>query len=211
MFFIGDVHGRFKQYRRFVKTMELDSSLQVGDMGIFRIPERHKISSLDPAKHKFFRGNHDNPAACRMSPNYLGDYGYMERLDMFWVAGGYSIDHMYRIPGQSWWHDEEIPTWTLNEILGQYKEMAPRIMVTHEAPTIFKDICLTNRIKMDINSRTELALQAMWEAHQPEIWICGHHHRRVTWESKGTRFECLDEFIHGKIEDCYLEIPDLSW
>ena len=48
-----------------------------------------------------------------------------------------------------------------------------------------------------IETRTNAALQRMFEAHQPDRWVFGHYHTR--WDAKlnGTRFTCLDMLGRG--------------
>lgn len=124
--------------------------IQVGDMGIgfSNIP-------VYPDHVKWIRGNHDDPQAAREHPNYLGDYGYDEKHEMFWLAGAWSIDWQWRkIWNQKeyekwvrfkqnsskpvkkcWWPDEELSQEELDKALDLYIEKKPRIMISHEAPS----------------------------------------------------------------------------
>jgi hypothetical protein len=64
-------------------------------------------------------------------------------------------------------------------------------MITHECPA---DIApLLNSHHSNERTRTNNSLQLMWEAHQPELWIFGHHHVSFDRVVKGTRFVCLAE------------------
>jgi len=216
----------------------MDCSLQVGDMGIgfpARMPDITRpqlaeamdlrddqplwkppkplklMAPIVSAFHRFIRGNHDDPAVCREHPNYLGDWGYCEKPDMFYVAGGLSVDQDIREPGVTWWPDEELPARTLLEVVQQYGDCKPRIVVTHECPTAIKEYAVSNIAKFNKPSRTELALQAMFNAHQPEFWIFGHHHVRVEARLHGTHFVGLDEMMEGELEDCIYELPGLTW
>ena len=80
---IGDVHGKTGDYKRLVRSMEPGQrSIQIGDMGVgFSGVVVHNMS-MD---HRWFRGNHDDPAKCRKNPNYLGDYGYLPEDGIFWA------------------------------------------------------------------------------------------------------------------------------
>jgi len=200
----------------------LDCSLQLGDFGIFQ--ERDIADGKlrgrewpDPSKHKFFRGNHDNPNLVKDLPSYLGDYGYLEAQQLFWLAGAWSIDRIYRVPDVSWWHDEELSMEELTTALALYEKVKPRVVITHEAPTVAKELLLDAHGMHNIghSSHTEKCLQFMFEAHQPELWVFGHFHKRWTAEVMGstglTQFECLDEMINGNPKDCILEIPGLTW
>lgn len=187
----------------------LDCSLQLGDMGIFTKRCSEELPDMD--QHKFFRGNHDNPALCRMHHNYLGDWGYHSKNDMFWVSGGYSIDRHTRTIGIDWWEDEELSTGVLMDVLQYYADVKPKIMITHECPSVIKESALSNPGKRNITSRTELALQAMYEVHQPELWVYGHHHQKVDKVMGKTRFIGLNEMKWGPLKECMFEIPGLTW
>jgi hypothetical protein len=50
----GDVHGYIRSYAEIAK--QVPCSIQVGDMGF----DYKKLSDLDPARHVFVGGNHDN-------------------------------------------------------------------------------------------------------------------------------------------------------
>jgi len=196
----------------------LGCSIQVGDMGIFTDNCFAGLPVM--AQHRFIRGNHDNPELCRAHPNYLGDYGYLSAQDIFFLSGGWSIDVDFRTPGIDWWRDEELTTQELQSAIDLYEQSKPRIVVSHECPTAVKAATLRavahqNRNswgdKATYHSRTELALQAMFELHQPEVWIYGHYHVRCEIVEQGTRFNCLNEFISGPIKECIMDIPDIQW
>ncbi|PWJ12118.1 hypothetical protein [Jannaschia seohaensis] len=101
---IGDIHGRRDLYARALAGAK--ESVQIGDFGMGFIPEEDLATWPGGPGHKFFRGNHDDPALCRAHPAHLesGPYG-----NLFVVGGGWSIDREYRTPGVTWWPDEELP------------------------------------------------------------------------------------------------------
>ena len=224
MVFIGDCHGIFKTYEYILFKMQhkgnrkgVDCSCQVGDMGIgfkdFGSYVKNGVSwspEID-IEHKFIRGNHDDPAMCKKHPNYIGDWGFIKEPSIFYVGGGFSIDWESREPGFSWWEDEELSVEEMFIALETYKVNKPRIVVSHECPLGVKIDFVTNTWKFSINSRTEKLLQNMFEVHQPEYWIFGHHHKRKELDKNGTHFVCLDELTDGKINDCIYEIKDLTW
>jgi len=224
MLFIGDCHCKFKTYLYILFNMQhkggrkgVDCSLQVGDMGIGFPPDskfqKNNTTWFPPIdnNHKFIRGNHDDPAQCQLHSNYIGDWGYLPDPNLFFVSGGYSIDHNYRIIDTNFWADEELEESVMDEVLNSYKMCKPKIVITHECPLGIKIDFVTNSWKFDINSRTEKLLQSMFEIHQPEYWIFGHHHRKKELDKNGTHFVCLNELIYGKISDCIYEIPNLIW
>lgn len=199
--FIGDVHGRYDRYKKVIKDCPV--SVQVGDMGVgFR---RYYVDGRDGhgdvygnppfdhmkrGNHRFIRGNHDNPDECRKHPMWIPD-GTVED-DVMYVGGGLSIDKAYRIPGFSWWEDEELSGDDLTRIGEVYDVARPGVMVTHEAPESVA-CTLTNRLKLEYPSRTRRVFQEMFDTHQPKVWIFGHWHQSFDQTISGTRFVCLNE------------------
>jgi len=247
MWFIGDVHGRFRKYMWVIDEMPtpaggkgLDCSLQVGDMGVgfpAKVPYHADLSAEDdiplrddqplfvPHKartvianapivssfHRFLRGNHDNPAMCREHPCFLGDCGYLGKMEMYFVSGGYSVDREGRTPGVTWWPEEELSARALRRAIEEYADVRPRIVVSHECPTAAKRFAVCHFSKIGTAGRTEKALQVMFEQHRPEVWIFGHHHLHVDVSLEGTRFIGLAELADGPVDESLFEIPGLTW
>ncbi len=216
--FIGDVHGKFDRYKRLIK--DVPRSIQVGDMGVgFRHyggPRDGEFSANPPydamrrGEHRFIRGNHDNPGACRRHSQWIPD-GHIES-DMMFIGGAVSIDRAYRIEGYNWWPDEELSTPALHALVDLYIKVRPRIMVTHDCPEdvaveIVRSIPVigkpVNMGKLDpqFASRTRQALQSMWSAHSPKLWIFGHWHVPFDHVLNGARFKCLAELESYDIMD----------
>jgi len=135
----------------------------------------------------------------------------VSKPNIFYVSGGYSVDHTSRIPDLTWWAEEELSEIQMNSAIELYKKSKPKIMVSHECPLGVKIDFVTNTWKFDYNSRTEWALQKMFEIHQPEYWIFGHHHQKKELDKNGTHFVCLHELTYGPVNDCIYEIPNLEW
>ena len=193
MRFIGDVHGKVDEYKKLAE--QATSSFQVGDVGIgfpgIYYPELGN-------NHKFIRGNHDDPGKCEdYHNNYLGNYGYLPNLELFYLSGAWSIDYQYRVIGISWWEDEELSNAELSKACNLYYKVKPKIMVTHECPTTvaeqikLRDIC---------NTRTGQALWRMLDDHQPNLWVFGHHHQNWQKKLENTQFVCLDELSVYDVE-----------
>jgi len=228
VWFVGDVHSVFTRYFEqgvngpverngyFDLIQDKDCSLQVGDI-LGKNPA--DVMALSP-EHKFIRGNHDDPETCHSHPNYLGDSGYISDMDMFWVSGAFSIDYQHRIIGIDWWEDEELSYEKLWHTIDLYESSKPSIVVSHEAPTDGKVLTFANQggSKQHVSSRTEQALQAMLEAHKPDIWIFGHFHHRIDEIKDGVRFVGLGAILPPEApissspdEDILFEIPGLTW
>lgn len=203
---IGDVHGDTHIYQKMLRQKFAgERTIQIGDMGIgfSNTPGIHRDIVGD--NHKWFRGNHDDPAKCRASAGYMGDWGFLEADSLFWVAGAYSIDYMFRRPGVSWWEDEELSYPELQKVIDRYNEVKPRFVISHDAPTAAVISMLTKlnfRLEKlgSANSRTAQAFQTMFENHKPEEWVFGHYHIDHSFVLKGTKFTCVSPLGTYQIE-----------
>ena len=200
--FIGDCHGRFNGYKKIIK--EHKNTIQLGDMGVgFRRWPHGEWETNPPhalmveQNAKFIRGNHDNPMVCENHSQYIPD-GTVAN-DMMFIGGGYSIDWKYRIEDYSWWKDEELSREEMERIIDIYTITKPRLMATHEPPTVAAK-AIPHSHHWDDRSRTEQFHQALWEIHKPAIWVHGHHHISVDHVIDGTRFVCLAELEVKEIE-----------
>lgn len=216
---IGDVHGKTSQYQKLIRQ-KLDGkrTLQLGDMGIgFKGVGLHEM----PLNHHWFRGNHDDPAKCRLNPNYIGDFGYLENLKLYWVAGAWSIDWEWRTEGVSWWRDEELSYAELDYAIQEHMRVRPEFMVSHEAPSSAAEMMLgglllsippsspesATSVQHDeeygyykaklgcVKTRTSQALQTMLGNYAPKEWVFGHYHVAASFYLPGirTKFTCVPE------------------
>ena len=126
--FIGDVHGKYKEYLN--KITEKEYSIQLGDFGF----DYSCLKHVDTTKHKILLGNHDNYD--NIPKHSLGDFGVYELLGLkiFYIRGAYSIDKKYRIVGRSWWENEELNYTQCNDCIQLYKNTKPDMVISHDAP-----------------------------------------------------------------------------
>lgn len=195
MRFIGDIHGKYKQYTKIVK--ECEESVQVGDFGMgfsHKHPWEYKKDQDFYKSHRFIRGNHDSPSHCARAKWWIPD-GTIENKIMY-IGGAFSIDQAWRQEGVTWWRDEELSIEALNTFIDKYEREKPDVMVTHEAPEYIIRDTMTWYDKMEFPSRTRQAFQAMWEIHSPKVWVFGHWHTSVDREIADCRFICLNELEH---------------
>lgn len=212
MRFIGDVQGQYERYKKIIAGAR--GTIQVGDLGVgFRPPnwaisEEYSEPPLDDmvrGDHRFIRGNHDNLAACRAHSQWIAD-GHFENGVMF-LGGAQSV---LRIEGHDWWSDEELSAVELRRLYKLYRERKPRVMVTHDCPEEVATVLLTRlpssgEGRRDVRSRTRYALQDMWLAHTPKLWIFGHYNLsfdQVLYGGRqaGTRFIGLADLEHREID-----------
>jgi len=199
MRFIGDIHGNVMGYMSIIN--DATESVQVGDFGVGFFPD-HTTEFVDDlhsdGRHKFIRGNHDDPALCKQRPGYISDGTFDRDRSIMYAGGAWSIDWQYRTPGYTWWPDEELSLGELVGLHADYVHHEPRVMVTHDCPTqVAFEFFIKGTSKPQYRTRTADALDGMFQRHQPDVWIFGHWHEDVDRVINGTRFICLgiDSYI----------------
>jgi hypothetical protein len=190
---IGDVHGHYARYHKIVRQKDRHPhTVQIGDFGF----EYETLKNVDANNHKVIGGNHDNYNKIIDTPHYLGDFGNvsLNNVDFFFLRGAFSIDQEYRVVGRSWWPEEELSNDSFNEAMKLYVETKPKIVLTHTCPISIVPQLLPPGSHL-FHSKTEMFLESMLNAHQPELWIFGHFHvsRTINQTLNGTQFVCLDE------------------
>ena len=202
--FIGDAHGLFKQYLGIITKSEFPT-IQVGDMGI-GFPRnkdgedviRNVLKRAD-GKHRFIRGNHDNPDVVKEFPGYIPD-ATVEEIDgvkLFFMGGAWSIDWRMRTPGQTWWHDEELSYSELQSAIDLYARSQPDILVTHDCS--HWEIDKMFKPDKKFSTITQNALEHMYRIWTPKLHIFGHWHQSAWLSSpldpptSTTVSVCLDE------------------
>jgi len=187
---VGDVHENLADYVRLVEPSEY--SIQLGDLGF----NYSLLEQLDPARHRFLPGNHDNYAA--LPPHALGDFGVWKipraepegpSGEIFFVRGAFSIDRSSRTENVDWFTQEELTEEQLAEATRLYAEVKPDFVISHDCPTSLLPYVTNYRSAMQTNQ----GLQKMLDIHRPKRWIFAHHH--FTWgkEIDGTLFICVGE------------------
>jgi predicted phosphodiesterase len=203
-YLIGDVHGKTDELARLLRGLPEESMLiQVGDVGFGFDDETNEslTTIIDHHKMHFIQGNHDDPYTCRKSPFFIPDgeiWEFENEVSMGIIGGAYSIDKEYRLAkGLKWFEDEELTYAHLQTCIDFFKKHRPDLMVTHDCPTSVSKAFWG----IDCTSRTAQALQALFEYHQPKLWVFGHHHKPERKTINGTRFVCLGELEVASIEE----------
>ena len=183
---IGDTHGAISVYEKILNIHKDYDSIHVGDFG-FKYHHNWHLTNIDSNKHKVNFGNHDDYTFLD-KPHSLGNYG-MYSEDIMTVRGAYSIDKWCRTEGIDWWSNEQLNYIEMQEAIDLYTLNKPKIMITHDCPQEVRDYMFRIKDK----SLTSNGLQSMFEIHQPDIWIFGHHHKDRVETINGTKFICLGE------------------
>lgn len=210
---IGDIHGKWYHYQLLTRPIE-HRSVQVGDFGIGFNSDAWEDRVNDfhaSGQHRFIRGNHDKPSTCKAAMvGYIAD-GTVENGVMY-LGGAWSIDNPVappewhrRTPGLDWWDDEECSDEQFQQMLETYKAVKPRVMITHDCPTLTAYRMFIKKGKSLAHktlylSRTGEALQTMFEIHQPEHWFFGHWHTTTQMDIDGTSFQCIGELDFIDVE-----------
>ena len=182
---IGDIHGKGESYKRLIRDCEY--SVQVGDMGF----DYGFLNDIDSTHHRFIPGNHDNYNC--LPPHSLGDYGLwtIPSFELFFVRGAWSIDYKYRTLGVDLFEEEELSVAQFDKCIELYSKLRPDFVISHSCP-----LEIVGKLKLQsgkvVKTRTVQALQAMFEIHQPTLWIFGHYHQTFRTLYKGTMFICVD-------------------
>lgn len=195
---IGDVHGKVHEYKKIIDKCKF--SICVGDFG-FEPEWGWLAKSVNCVQHKILMGNHDYyPVLNTHLASVAGSLvrGHFSD-DVFCVRGAESIDKHLRIEGLDWFPNEELTYQEGLELFDYYVESKPKIVISHDCP----QSALEKMFKMGWSygkSQTRTMLEMMFQEHQPELWVFGHHHHSVEMNILGTRFVCLDELETLTIE-----------
>jgi hypothetical protein len=183
-----------------LKTLKPKTSLQLGDMGV-GFPNSSVLDFKNlKGKHYWLRGNHDNPEVSRNHPNYIGDYGILKGNfidgmfnELMYISGAWSIDYEWRIPGLTWWSEEELNYKELSDLVNLYIAKEPAIICSHDCPTLVLNEIYSNFKEHVFPTRTGEAMNSILEHKMPSYWFFAHHH--VSWIKKidGCTFVCLNE------------------
>lgn len=200
---ISDIHGNWQKYLSIIAGAEY--SIQVGDLGFWY----EYLEKVDADKHICIPGNHDNYDEIKNYPHFLPTYGKRSHggLDFFYVRGAFSIDWKLRIERElqgiwpkTYWEQEELSVIKLENAVRVYEKTKPDIVITHAAPRSVVKYVTDGRVLKNFGfdpetftTRTEEALDAMFEIHQPKLWVHGHYHRSVKFKVGKTQFQCLAE------------------
>ncbi len=185
MLIIGDVHGKVNDYWKIIQKYKDQHSIQVGDFG-FKKEHEWFLGNIDCKKHKINFGNHDDSTYLNKAHS-MGDYSFDQGI--MTIRGAYSIDKSFRTENIDWWANEELNYQEMQMAIDFYELNKPKIIISHDCPHEVRQYLFGINDK----SMTTNGLQSMFEIHQPDIWIFGHHHKSRNDIINKTQFTCLAE------------------
>ena len=222
IYFIGDIHGQFKQLVSLLKKSNIQNSvlIQVGDFGTgLKRDESLELDILNQfllsQKNKLYiiRGNHDDPSyfintTSRGNITFLKDYTILDvdEKKILLAGGSISIDRGERVEGNSYWKNEgfAFSKESLVKSLGGLKSID--IVVTHNAPAEFWpfdfDEDTLHFMERDKDLQKDLLDERM--AHSdlmayleklgllPKVWYYGHYHKSLITEYNGISYRILN-------------------
>lgn len=196
MFICGDIHGRKEKYVDFLREVELYDttdnlkSIALGELG-FKQEHDWFINSSYNKDNKILFGNHDYFPYLNLSHS-LGRYKFISDKKIFCIAGGYSIDRIYRKENLTWFADEQMNISEEKRCFNLYKKSKPEIVLSHDGPESIIKYFFNYSIYFE-NERTTKFLELCLKEHRPKLWIFAHHHKSKQEIINGTKFICLNE------------------
>lgn len=172
--FIGDTHEaeRWGELRSGAKT-----SIHVGDVAL---ADGRGEAPKSEKGHWFIRGNKDEIERCNARADYLGDFGYMPKLKLYFISGAASVDKPL--------HVEQLSNRAFEEAFYEILKIKPEIIVSHDCP--FK----LGLAEWQGKTATNQWLDKIFRAYQPMLWVFGHHHVHFDKTVNGCQFYGLAKY-----------------
>lgn len=206
MYIVGDIHGDFEWYHSQVLENEsINESIQIGDYGVGFGYHIDKALDHDCLNHKFFCGNHDNPAVAKHMDSWLGAFGEIHTIDGYFISGAHTpyFDVQRRTNDINYWLTEELNAYQLQLAIKGCLAMKPKVILSHVMPAFLAQrLCQQSMPGCGYSgSKTEYALEFIFREWQPKLWISGHYHIPYDQIIQGTRFVVIEPNKYIKLED----------
>ena len=221
----GDTHGNFSRIAHFCARMNTkpdDIMIILGDAGInfyggWR--DRHKKEFISKLPITLFciHGNHERRPCTIPSykettwhsgtvyfeeqfPSILfakdGEVYDLNGLRAIAIGGAYSIDWMLRVPGQSWWPDEQ-PSDEIKACVERKLDQLGwevDVVLSHTVPLKYEpvEVFLPGLDQSKVDKSTEQWLDGIEDRLQYGKWYAGHYHTVKCVERIQLMFEDYD-------------------
>ena len=180
--FIGGVNGNYNQY---LKLLDTDYSLQLGDMGLNYNP----LFKVNHSKHKFIAGDNDNYIMLSRQQNpiksYLGRYGIYEvnGLKILYIGGAFTSDD-----------NTQLTLTEFNGVLRLYKMHQPSVIASHDCPQFIKRTLRYVRRENAFPTLTGQICDKLYNIASPKLWVFSHYNKSVSLTMPtGTNFISLSD------------------
>ena len=234
MFYLtGDTHGRFERIAQFCEKMNTtkdDVLIILGDAGINfycnRTDQRKKqqLNEL-PITLLCIHGNHERrPQTIETYkpkiwhggtvlveddyPSILfavdGEVFDLDGQKAIVIGGAYSIDWMFRVPGRSWWPDEQ-PSAEIKEKVERSLDREGwrvNVVLSHTVPLKYEpvEVFIRGVDQSKVDKSTEEWLDSIDDRLDYDKWFCGHYHTEKKVDRIQLMFE--DFAVLCDHEDC---------
>lgn len=226
IYLTGDTHGDFQRIERFcnrIHTTKADIMIILGDAGInfyggWRDQYTKEFISTLPITLFCIHGNHEQRPSTIPSyveqtwnngtvyveeqyPSILfakdGELYNLNGLRAFAIGGAYSIDCMYRIPGRSWWPDEQPSPEVKKQIEKTLDQLdwSVDVVLSHTVPLKYVPVeaFLPGIDQRMVDKSTEEWLDRIEDRLQYQRWFAGHYHTNKKIANLQLMF---DDFLH---------------
>lgn len=233
IYLTGDTHGDFIRIANFcirTETTREDTLVILGDAGInfsggWRDMRKKEFLSALPITLLCIHGNHERrPQTIRSYKELLWNGGVVYCEEAFptilfakdgeiydldgrqaiAIGGAYSIDKALRIPGQSWWADEQPSAEVKARVEKKLNMLGWKvdIVLSHTVPLKYEpvEVFLPGIDQSRVDKTTEEWLGRIEARLDYGAWYAGHYHTSKHIDKMHLMFEDYDELHHGRLE-----------
>jgi len=213
IYITGDTHGNFERISNFCTRMHTkpsDIMIILGDAGInfyggWRDQKKKEFISALPITLFCIHGNHEQRPATLPSyteQEWRGGTIYVEKqfpsilfakdgevydlngMQAIAIGGAFSIDWMYRIPGRSWWPDEQPSKETKALVERKLENLGWKVdvVLSHTVPLKYEpvEVFLPGIDQSKVDKATEEWLDSIEDRLHYGKWYAGHYHTNKT-------------------------------
>ena len=225
IYLTGDTHGNFERIAHFcarMNTKPTDIMIILGDAGInfyggWRDQKKKEFIGALPITLFCIHGNHEQRPATIPSYTEIGWHGgtvYVEEqfpsilfakdgevydlngLQAIAIGGAFSIDWMYRVPGRSWWPDEQPSDEVKARVEQKLDQLGWQIdiVLSHTVPLKYEpvEVFLAGIDQSKVDKTTEEWLDSIEERLHYRKWYAGHYHTNKSIDKLQLLFEDYD-------------------
>ncbi len=227
IYLTGDTHGDFQRIAHFCARMHTkpsDIMIILGDAGInfyggWRDQHKKEFISALPITLLCIHGNHEQRPATIPSyteqewhggavyveeqfPSILfakdGEVYDLNGMQAIAIGGAYSIDWMLRIPGRSWWPDEQPSPEIKACVESKLDQIGWKVdvVLSHTVPLKYEpvEVFLPGIDQRKVDKSTEQWLDQIEERLHYGKWYAGHYHTEKKKDRLQIMFEDYDVF-----------------